>query len=202
MIPAVVADNELPIATVEQDDTVIFFNFRGDRAREISRAFCNSEFNSFDTKELNNIKFYCFTDYDKMIINKTVIFKSDIMENTLGEYLSKLGKKQLRLAETEKYAHVTFFFNGGIEVSNPGEDRILIPSPKVSTYDLKPEMSAIEVTDKLVENILEKEYDVIIVNYANPDMVGHTGIISAAIKALETVDKCLDRVIKALLKVD
>lgn len=202
VVPCAIVDEEgRRCATVNDNDSVIFFNFRPDRAREITRAFCDNDFTGFEReKRPENIVFVCFTEYDKTIGNKLVAFKQQTLNNTLGEYLSSLGKKQLRLAETEKYAHVTFFFNGGIEQPNDGEDRILIPSPKVATYDLKPEMSAYEVTDALVENINAQKYDLIIINYANSDMVGHTGVIEAAEKAVEAVDKCVGRVVEAVKK--
>lgn len=203
VVPTVIMNNGAPTAVIKENDSVIFFNFRPDRAREITRCFCDEEFGGFErANEYFPLKYVCFTDYDVTIGNKEVAFKKEQLTNTLGEYLAGKGMKQLRLAETEKYAHVTFFFNGGIEEPNEGEERILIPSPKVATYDLQPEMSAIEVTDKLVENILANDKDLIIINYANPDMVGHTGIMSAAIKAVETIDNCLGRVMEALLKVD
>ncbi|HCT63776.1 MAG TPA: 2,3-bisphosphoglycerate-independent phosphoglycerate mutase [Lachnospiraceae bacterium] len=191
------------VALVNPEDSVIFFNFRPDRAREITRAFCDKDFAGFKREKDNTgLTYVCFTEYDKTIENKDVAFKQQRLDNTLGEYLSSLGKKQLRLAETEKYAHVTFFFNGGVEVPNPNEDRELVPSPKVATYDLQPEMSAYEVADKLVENIRKQKYDLIVVNFANADMVGHTGILSAAIKAVEAVDSCVGRTMEALLEVN
>lgn len=203
VVPTVIMNNDMPTATVKENDSVIFFNFRPDRAREITRAFCDEEFSGFERPNgYFKVKYVCFTNYDITIKNKEVAFKPQTLTNTLGEYISNLGLKQLRLAETEKYAHVTFFFNGGVEAPNPNEERILIPSPKVATYDLKPEMSAYEVTEKLVENILANEKDLIIINYANPDMVGHTGIMSAAVKAVETIDECLGKVMDALIKVN
>ncbi len=203
VVPSVITQNGNPIGTVNDNDSIIFFNFRPDRAREITRAFCDENFEGFERKKgFIKVKYVCFTDYDVTIKNKEVAYKPQRLENTLGEYISSLGMKQLRIAETEKYAHVTFFFNGGVEKPNPNEERILIPSPKVATYDLQPEMSAYEVTDKLVENILSNNYDLIIINYANPDMVGHTGIMEAAVKAVEAVDKCVGKVMDALLKVD
>ncbi len=202
--PCVITDeNGRRKAVVSDKDSVVFFNFRPDRARQITRAFCDDDFKGFERKSRpQNIVYVCFTEYDKTIKNKLVAFKQQTLNNTLGEYLSSLGKKQLRLAETEKYAHVTFFFNGGIEEPNPGEDRILVPSPKVATYDLKPEMSAYEVTDKLIENILAQKYDLIVVNYANSDMVGHTGVLRAAEEAVEAVDRCVGKVMEALIKVN
>ncbi len=204
MLPANIVDGDgVPIAVVNPKDSVVFFNFRPDRAREITRAFVDKDFKGFARKKDDTeTTFVCFTEYDRTITNKYVAFKQQKLDNTLGEYLASMGKKQLRIAETEKYAHVTFFFNGGIEEPNENEDRILIPSPKVATYDLKPEMSAYEVTEKLVENIKAEKYDLIIINYANPDMVGHTGVIPAAVKAIETVDACIGKVLEALLSVN
>lgn len=183
-----------PVAKIEENDSVIFFNFRPDRAREITRSLVDKNFDGFETKK-QNIFFVCFTQYDETMPNVNVAFKPTKLNNTFGEYISKKGLKQLRIAETEKYAHVTFFFNGGEEKVFEGEDRILVPSPKVATYDLKPEMSAYEVTDKLIEAINQDKYDSIILNYANPDMVGHTGILEAAIKAIETIDECVGKVV-------
>ena len=190
-----------PIATIKNNDSVIFFNFRPDRAREITRSLVDKEFDGFATEKLD-LYFVCMTPYDETMPNVEVAFRKEEIKNTFGEYISKKGLKQLRIAETEKYAHVTFFFNGGEEKQYEGEDRILVPSPKVETYDLKPEMSAIEVTDKVVVAIKSEKYDCIILNYANPDMVGHTGNIDAAIKALETIDVCVDRVVKAINEVN
>lgn len=203
VIPTIILNNGKPTATVKANDSIIFFNFRPDRARELTRAFCDEEFDGFERANgYFPVKYVCFTEYDITIGNKSVAYKPQSLSNTLGEYISSLGLKQARIAETEKYAHVTFFFNGGVEKENEGEDRILVSSPKVATYDLQPEMSAIEVTDKFVEAIESGKYDLIITNYANPDMVGHTGVMEAAIKAIETVDKCVGRVLEALLKVD
>jgi len=165
----------------------------------IKIAFCDDDFKGFDRKRLD-VKFVCFSDYDPTIPNKTVAFEKISLTNTFGEYLAANGKTQARIAETEKYAHVTFFFNGGVEAPNPGEERILVNSPKVATYDLKPEMSAYEVAEKLVDAIKSLKYDVIIINFANPDMVGHTGILDAAVKAVEAVDTCLGRTVDAILK--
>ncbi len=203
VVPTVVLENGAPVATIKDNDSVIFFNFRPDRAREITRAFCMDDFNSFERKG-GRIKttYVCFTDYDPQIPNKRVAFRKVSITNTLGEYLAANGKTQVRIAETEKYAHVTFFFNGGVEAPNPNEDRILVPSPKVATYDLQPEMSAYQVKDKLVEAICGGKYDVVIINFANPDMVGHTGVLEAAIKAIEAVDECVGKVYEALLSVD
>ena len=177
---------------------MIFYNFRPDRAREITRSLCDPDFDGFQRESVpQDLKYICFTEYDVTIPNKEVAFKPQKLKNTLGEYISSLGLKQLRTAETEKYAHVTFFFNGGRETPFEGEDRILVPSPKVATYDLKPEMSAFEVKDKLVEAIYTKKYDYIVCNYANGDMVGHTGIYSAIEKAVVTIDACLNDTVEA-----
>ncbi len=203
VVPTVIMNGDEPTATIKENDSIIFYNFRPDRAREITRCFCDEDFKGFErVNGFMKLTYVCFTDYDATIGNKLVAFKKEIPSNTLGEYISSLGLKQVRMAETEKYAHVTFFFNGGIEKPFEGEERVLIPSPKVATYDLKPEMSAYEVTDKLVETILANDKDLIIINYANPDMVGHTGVIEAAVKAIEAIDECLGRVMEALLKVD
>ncbi len=203
VLPTIIMDNDMPTASIKENDSVIFFNFRPDRAREISRAFCEPNFEGFQRdRGFFNLKYVCFTEYDHTIPNKEVAFLPASFNDTLGEYISKKGLKQLRLAETEKYAHVTFFFNGGVEEPNLGEDRILVPSPKVATYDMKPEMSAHEVTEKLVESILSDKYDLIIINYANCDMVGHTGIFTAAVKAVEEVDSCIGKALEALLQVD
>ncbi len=183
---------------IKENDSVIFFNFRPDRAREITRAFVDDSFDGFK-RDFFNLFFVCMTQYDATMPIVEVAFKPQSLKNTLGEYLAANGKKQLRIAETEKYAHVTFFFNGGVESVNEGEGRILVASPKVSTYDLKPEMSAYEVTDKVVEAIKSDKYDVIILNFANCDMVGHTGVLSAAQKAVEAVDACVGRVVDATL---
>ena len=182
---------------------MIFFNFRPDRAREMTRVFCDDAFDGFDRGDRVKTTFVCFTDYDETIENKLVAFVKESITNTYGEFLAKNGLKQARIAETEKYAHVTFFFNGGVEEPNEGEDRYLIPSPKeVPTYDLKPQMSAPAVCDKLVECIKSGEYDAIVINFANPDMVGHTGVESAAIKAIETVDECVGRAVDAIKEVN
>ena len=197
--PTVICNGDTPIAKIENHDSVIFFNFRPDRAREITRAIVDKEFNEFDTEKLD-LNFVCFTQYDETIPNVKIAFKKEALKNTFGEYISDLGYTQLRIAETEKYAHVTFFFNGGEEKQYKGEDRILIPSPKVETYDMKPEMSAYEVTDKVVDAIKSEKYNCIILNYANPDMVGHTGNLNAAIKAIEAIDECVGRVVKEIEK--
>ena len=198
VVPTVITTADgLPTATISQNDSVIFFNFRPDRAREITRAIVDNNFHEFE-KKLLDVYYVCFTNYDETMPNVNIAFKKDEIKNTYGEIISNMGLTQLRIAETEKYAHVTFFFNGGEEKQYKNEDRILIPSPKVETYDLKPEMSAIEVTDKVVEALLSKKYDTIILNYANCDMVGHTGSLEAAIKAVETIDSCLARVLDAM----
>ncbi|NLB88310.1 MAG: 2,3-bisphosphoglycerate-independent phosphoglycerate mutase [Syntrophomonadaceae bacterium] len=197
--PVVIIDEQgLPVGTVKDGDSIIFFNFRADRARQITRAFVDEDISQFDRKVVPKTYFVCMTQYD-VTIKAPVAFMPQNLSNTLGEVLSNNGLKQLRIAETEKYAHVTFFFNGGIEEPNPGEERILIPSPRVETYNIKPEMSAYEVTDKVIEEINKDIYDVIILNYANPDMVGHTGVLEAAVKAVETVDECLQKVVDAVL---
>ncbi len=198
VIPSIVKCSSEEKAKVKSGDSVIFFNFRPDRARQLTRSFINKKFNEFDRgSRPPEVHFVCMTQYDKKF-DVPVVFQTDKLNNTLGEVVSKNGLKQLRIAETEKYAHVTFFFNGGIEKPFKGEERMLIPSPKVATYDLKPEMSAFEVTALVVDEIESGKFDIIILNYANPDMVGHTGKIDAAIKAVEAVDKCVGRVIKEL----
>ncbi len=203
VVPVVIKENGKPLATVKENDSVIFFNFRPDRAREITRAFCDDEFAGFERRNGRiPVTFVCFKDYDESIQNKIVAFKKQEITNTLGEYLAANGKKQLRLAETEKYAHVTFFFNGGIEEPNKEEYRTLVKSPAVATYDLQPEMSAPEVGVNLEKAITEEDYDVIIINFANPDMVGHTGIIPAAVEAVERVDQCVGAAVEAVKKVD
>ncbi|TYO94857.1 2,3-bisphosphoglycerate-independent phosphoglycerate mutase [Desulfallas thermosapovorans] len=199
--PTVVVDEQgNPVGRVAGGDVIIFYNFRPDRARQITRAFVDKDFDGFERPADRPVVHYvCMTQYDKTI-EAPVAFRPQVLVNTLGEVLSYRNLKQLRLAETEKYAHVTFFFNGGVEKPNKGEDRILIPSPKVPTYDLQPEMSAVQVTDTFIEKVKEQTYDVIIVNYANPDMVGHTGVLPAAVKAVETVDMCLGRAVQAVLQ--
>lgn len=199
--PIVVMDNDKPVATIKENDSIIFYNFRPDRAREITRAFCADEFDGFDRGKRMNLTYVCFAEYDVTIPNKEIAFKKVEINNTFGQLLASKGMKQVRIAETEKYAHVTFFFNAGVEEPNPGEDRVLVPSPKeVATYDLKPEMSAYKVCDKLVEAIESDKYDVIIINFANPDMVGHTGVMEAAVKAVEAVDECVGKAYDALVK--
>ena len=188
-----------PEGTISDNDSIIFFNYRPDRAREITRAIVDPDFDGFQ-REYFPTTYVCNTEYDATMPNVLVAFPRITIHNGLGEYLSKLGLTQLRIAETEKYAHVTFFFNGGVEAPYPGEDRVLVASPKVATYDLQPEMSAYEVTEKCVERIESGAYDVIILNFANCDMVGHTGNYDAAVKAVETVDECVGRVVDATLK--
>ena len=198
VVPFVVLKDGKPKATIKNDDSVIFFNFRPDRARELSRCFCDEEFDHFDRGPRIKTTYVAFTDYDVTIQNKRVAFKKQELTNVFGEWLSKQGLTQLRTAETEKYAHVTFFFNGGVEAPFPGEDRLLVPSPKVATYDLQPEMSAPQVCDGLVDAIRSGKYDVIIINFANGDMVGHTGVEAAAVKAVEVVDECVGRAVEAV----
>ena len=202
VMPTVVVENGTPVGLINDNDSIIFFNFRPDRAREITRAFCDDAFAGFAREKKQGLVYVCFTDYDETIGNKLVAFKKQSITNTFGEFLAANGKTQARIAETEKYAHVTFFFNGGIEEPNEGEDRILVKSPKVATYDLQPEMSAPQVCDKLVEAIESQKYDVVIINFANPDMVGHTGVEAAAIAAVEAVDACVGRAVEAVKKVD
>ena len=202
VVPAVVKRDGKPLALIQDQDSVIFYNFRPDRAREITRAFCDDAFTGFAREKRLELTYVCFTEYDPTIPNKLVAFHKVELHNTFGEYLAAHGKKQARIAETEKYAHVTFFFNGGVEEPNEGEDRILVKSPAVATYDLQPEMSAYGVCDKLVEAIKSGKYDVIIINFANPDMVGHTGIEAAAIQAVEAVDSCVGRAVEAIKEVD
>ena len=197
IVPTVVTEG----AGIKAGDSVIFFNFRPDRARELTRALVDPDFAGFEReKGFFPLTYICMTQYDATMPNVEVAYRPESLTNTLGEYLSRLGKTQLRIAETEKYAHVTFFFNGGVEAPYEGEDRVLIPSPKVATYDLQPEMSAYAVTDEAVRRIESGRYDVIILNYANCDMVGHTGVFEAAVKAVEAVDTCLGRLLAALEK--
>lgn len=197
--PSIIKGDKLPAPLIDNNDSIIFFNFRPDRARQLTRCFVDDGFNGFERdKRPQGLCFVCMTQYDAEMPNVLVAFPPQSLKNTFGEYVSKLGYRQLRIAETEKYAHVTFFFNGGVEAPNRGEDRLLIPSPKVATYDLKPEMSANEVTDRVIEKIYEKKYDFIILNFANPDMVGHTGRIDATVKAIETLDICVDKIVTAL----
>ncbi|MGN2368463.1 2,3-bisphosphoglycerate-independent phosphoglycerate mutase [Clostridium cagae] len=201
VLPTVVLENGAPTATIKNGDSVIFFNFRPDRAREITRAINDKVFDGFKRETLN-LTFVTMTQYDKTLEGVEVAYKPQTLANTLGEYVSSKGLNQLRIAETEKYAHVTFFFNGGVEKENPGEERVVIPSPKVATYDLKPEMSAYEVTDELLNRLDSDKYDMVILNFANPDMVGHTGVIPAAVKAIESVDECLGKIADKMLEKD
>lgn len=203
IVPTVIMENGKPVATVDEKDSVIFFNFRPDRARQISRSFIFNDFAGFERKKgFLNPTFVSFTQYDATFDDYLdVAYRKETYSNTLGEYLSKLGLKQFRIAETQKYAHVTFFFNGGVEAPNPNEDRILIDSPKIATFDMMPEMSAYGVCDKAVETIKSGKYDVMILNFANCDMVGHTGIIPAAQKAVEVTSECVKKVIDAILSV-
>lgn len=197
VIPVVVDKNGM----IKKNDSVICFNFRPDRARQLTRMFVDPEFNGFERKKgFFPVEYVCMTQYDATMPNVSVAIPNEELTMTMGEYISSLGKTQLRIAETQKYAHVTFFFNGGVETQFEGEDRILIPSPKVATFDLKPEMSAYEVTDAVVEQVLAGKYDVIIINYANCDMVGHTGMFDAAVAAVEAVDTCVGRLSDAVLK--
>ncbi len=200
--PVVLTDSEdKPLATIGDNDSVIYFNFRPDRARELTKAFMLPEFDAFERKAINNLTFVTMTQYDESIKTVSVAYKPQVLVNTFGEYISKKGYTQLRIAETEKYAHVTFFFNGGKEEPYEGEQRILINSPKVATYDLKPEMSAYEVAESLVKVIEDKTCDVIIVNFANGDMVGHTGNLEKAIEAVEALDECVGKVISKIEEV-
>ncbi len=200
VVPTVITDDEgNALGKISANDSVVFFNFRPDRAREISRTIVDTEFSGFERKFFSTY-FVCMTQYDASMPNVQVAFKPQSLVNTFGEYISKKGLRQLRIAETEKYAHVTFFFNGGVESVYDGEDRALINSPKVATYDLQPEMSAPEVCDEVVKRIESGEYDVIVLNFANCDMVGHTGIFDAAVKAVETVDTCLGKTVDAIVK--
>ena len=183
---------------ISDNDSVIFFNYRPDRAREITRAFVDPAFDGFK-REFFPLTYVCNTEYDATMPNVLVAFPRISVKNGLGEYLSKMGMTQLRIAETEKYAHVTFFFNGGAETVFPGEDRVLVSSPKVATYDLQPEMSEPAVTEECVKRILSGKYDVVILNFANCDMVGHTGVFDAAVAAVEAVDECVGKTVDAVL---
>lgn len=198
VIPTVITENSRPVSTVENGDSIIFFNFRPDRARQITRAFVDPDFDGFEREKQVKTFYVTMTEYDKTIPNVQVVYKNESLDNTLGEYISKKGLIQLRAAETEKYAHVTFFFNGGREIAFENEDRVLIPSPKVATYDLQPEMSAYELKDEIISRLNMNKYDLFIVNFANPDMVGHTGVVPAVVKAVETVDTCLGEIIEVL----
>ena len=200
MIPTVIEKDGKPLTTVEAGDSVIFFNFRPDRARQMTRAFIMQDFKGFERKKgFIPVQFVSMTQYDETFTGLKVVNPPESLENTLGEYLAKLGMTQAHIAETQKYAHVTFFFNGGVEAPNQGEERFLIDSPKVATFDMKPEMSAPEVTEKALELIDSGKYDVMILNYANCDMVGHTGVMEAAIKAVEAVDTCVGRMVDLII---
>ena len=197
--PTVLLDGPVPTGLIGDGDSVIFFNFRADRARQITRAFTDRDFSGFEREKHPAVNYVCLTEYDATI-SAPVAFPPQNLANTLGEVLAAKGLRQLRIAETEKYAHVTFFFNGGVEEPNPGEDRILIPSPKVATYNLQPEMSAGEMTRAALDKIHEGIYDLIVLNFANPDMVGHTGVLDATVKAVETVDNCLGQIAPAVME--
>ncbi|NSB46629.1 2,3-bisphosphoglycerate-independent phosphoglycerate mutase [Clostridium saccharobutylicum] len=201
VLPTVILENGSPITNIKNGDSVVFFNFRPDRAREITRAINDKEFVGFKRETLD-LTFVTMTQYDKTLEGVHVAYTPQTLANTLGQYVSSKGLNQLRIAETEKYAHVTFFFNGGVEKENPGEEIVVIPSPKVATYDLKPEMSAYEVTEELLARLDSDKYDMIILNFANPDMVGHTGVVEAAVKAIESVDECLGNVVNKVLEKD
>jgi len=198
VMPTVLVEDGEPVAKIQENDSVIFFNYRPDRARELTRTFCTDDFDGFARGERIRTTYVCFTDYDVTIENKLVAFPKTKITNTFGEYLAAHNMTQARIAETEKYAHVTFFFNGGVEAPNKGEERILVKSPAVVTYDLQPEMSAPQVSEKLIEAIKSDKYDVIIINFANLDMVGHTGMEPAVVKAVESVDTCVGEAVEAL----
>lgn len=200
MTPTVVYENGEPVSTIDDGDSIIFFNFRPDRAREMTRALVDIGFDGFDRKKTVNTNYVTMTEYDKTITNVNVAYAPKQILNTFGEVVSRAGLKQLRMAETEKYAHVTFFFNGGVEQPYENEERILVPSPKVATYDLQPEMSAYEVKDIVVSKMKAQDPDVIVLNFANPDMVGHTGVIEAAVKAVETIDTCVGQIAEVALE--
>ncbi|HAR91754.1 MAG TPA: 2,3-bisphosphoglycerate-independent phosphoglycerate mutase [Eubacterium sp.] len=196
MLPTVIEKDGKPVATIKDNDSVVFCNFRPDRARQITRAFCADDFDGFNREKKLDLVYVCFTEYDVTIPNTDIAFKKEEIVNTFGEWIANNGMKQARIAETEKYAHVTFFFNGGIEEPNKNEDRVLVDSPKyVPTYDKKPRMSVYTVCDELSKAIVDGDYDVIICNFANPDMVGHTGVLPAAIKAIEAIDECVGEVV-------
>lgn len=202
IVPTVIMENGAPVATIKDDDSIIFFNFRTDRARELTRAFCADDFDGFDRGPRKKVTYVCFTDYDPTIPNKEIAFERPVLVNTFGEWVASQGMKQIRIAESEKAAHVSYFFNGGRDVQFEGEDRITIPSPKVATYDLQPEMSVNEVCDTMINQISSGKYEVVITNFANSDMVGHTGVESATIKAVESIDKCLGRLVETVKKED
>lgn len=199
VVPTVIGDAKTPTATIKDGDSIIFFNFRPDRGREMTRALNDVDFHSFHRERLD-LTYVTMTQYDKTLENVHIAFRPTSFENTLGEYVAGKGVKQLRIAETEKYAHVTFFFNGGVEKANEGEDRILVASPKVPTYDMQPEMSAEGVTSQVIEAMEKEDYGLVILNYANPDMVGHTGVMEAVVAALEAVDAHMKRVVDKVLE--
>lgn len=199
-LPTVVMKDGEPVAMIEEDDSILFFNFRPDRARQITRAFVDEDFEGFQRNKRVHTYYMTMTEYDKTIENVEIAYRNNAPVNTLGEYISKMGLTQLRAAETEKYAHVTFFFNGGIEEPYENEDRVLVPSPKVATYNLQPEMSAEELKDQMLKRLNMDKYDLIVLNFANADMVGHTGSIPATIKAVETVDRCLGEIVELLIE--
>jgi 2,3-bisphosphoglycerate-independent phosphoglycerate mutase len=201
VVPTVITKNGRAVGAIKEDDSVIFFNFRPDRARQLTHAFVDPNFNSFKVRHFP-LTFVCMTQYDAALQNVRIAFRPELLADTFGEYISKQGLKQLRIAETEKYAHVTFFFNGGVETIYSGEDRVLINSPKVPTYDIQPGMSAYELADEVSSRIKSEKYDVIILNFANCDMVGHTGNFKAAVMAVEAVDFCLGRVLRSVRAVD
>ncbi len=196
VMPTVIIEDNEPVAKVSAGDSIIFFNFRPDRARQLTRTFLDADFDGFEREKIKDLFYVTMTEYDKTIENTHVAYRSQAPSNTLSQYISQKGLNQLKIAETEKYAHVTFFFNGGIEEPYENEDRLLIPSPKVATYDLKPEMNAIEVKDQVITRLNMDKYDLLVLNFANPDMVGHTGVIPAVIKAIEVVDTCLGQIIE------
>ena len=200
MTPSVVLEDGKPVATINDGDSVIFFNFRPDRARQITRAIVDEDFDGFIRVKHPKTHYVTMTEYDKTIKNVDIAYAPKVINNTFGQVVANNGLKQLRMAETEKYAHVTFFFNGGVEEPYENEERILVPSPKVATYDLQPEMSAFEVKDIVVKKMKEQDPDAIVLNFANPDMVGHTGIIEAAVKAVETVDTCVGEIADVALE--
>lgn len=197
-MPTVITENDKPVAKIEDGDAIIFFNYRPDRARALTKAFVLPSFEKFKREKYLNIFFAAFAEYEKNLPME-IVFPPEILNNTLGEVLSRAGLKQLRIAETEKYAHVTYFFNGGRETKSPGEKQVLISSPAVSSYDLKPEMSALEITDRVLKEIEENNYDFILINFANTDMVGHTGNLTATIKAVEVVDRCAGKIARAAI---
>jgi len=196
--PTVIMENGAPVTKIEEGDSIFFFNFRPDRARQLTRAFIDPEFNGFEHAPMT-VNFLTMTQYDATFAAPKA-FEPQSLDMTMGKYMASLGKTQLRIAETQKYAHVTFFFNGGVEAPEEGEDRVLVPSPKVATFDMQPEMSAYEVTEEAVKRIHSGEYDLMVLNFANPDMVGHTGIMEAAVKAIKVVDECTGKVVEAILE--